>query len=440
MEWEVPPEELMELEKTYIMPCVKKLVPKVFVEGRGAILKDVEGREYIDAYAGVAVVNTGHCRPEIVKAVAEQTSKLIHSSTLYYTYPPVMLAKRLSEIAPMDRGKPKKTFFCNSGGEAVEGAYFLAKKYTGKFEVIALQRSFHGRSLAAMSFTGQVKWKLRAGPAMSGVHFAPAFYCYRCPLGHKEGPPKCSYACALYLREIFNTQTTGQVAAFIAEPILGNGGAVVAPPEYFKIVKEILDEQGVLFICDEIQTGFGRTGKMFAIEHYGVEPDIVTLAKAIAAGLPLGAFIARKHIADALAPGEHFSTFGGNLVSCTAALVNLDILLKENLMANAERVGGYLLKRFSETMDAHPLVGDVRGKGLMIGVELVKDRLSKKPAVEEAEKLVFEAMKRGVLLGIGGVEGNVIRVKPPLVITLEQAERVAEVLDESLKAVEREAL
>ena len=435
---EVSPEELMRLERIYIMPCVKKLVPAVFIEGKGAILKDVYGREYIDAYAGVAVINTGHCHPELVKAVAEQASKLIHSSTLYYTYPPVILAKKLSDIAPMDRGKPKKTFFCNSGGEAVEGAYFLAKKYTGKFEIITLQRSFHGRSLAAMSLTGQVRWKLKAGPSMPGVHFAPSYYCYRCPLNHKEGPPKCDYACAHYLREIFNTQTTGQVAAFIAEPILGNGGAVVAPPEYFKIVKEILDEHDVLFICDEIQTGFGRTGKMFAIEHYGVEPDIVTLAKAIAGGLPMGAFIAKSHIAEALIPGEHFSTFGGNLVSCMAAIANLEILKKENLIENAARVGGFLLKRFREMMDAHKIIGDVRGKGLMIGVELVKDRESKKPAKDEAERVILQALKRGVLVGIGGVEGNVLRVKPPLVITMEQAEKVAEALDGAITAVEKE--
>ena len=203
---------------------------------------------------------------------------------------------------------------------------------------------------------------------------------------------------------------------------------------------EILDENDVLFICDEIQTGFGRTGKMFAIEYYGVKPDIVTLAKAIAGGLPLGAFISKSHIAEALTPGEHFSTFGGNLVSCMAALANLEILRKENLVRNAERVGGYLLKRFSEMMEAHRLIGDVRGKGLMIGIELVKDKDSKKPAKDEAEKVILEALKHRVLVGVGGIEGNVLRVKPPLVITMEQAEKVAEALDEALTTVEREAL
>ncbi len=338
------------------------------------------------------------------------------------------LAERLAAIAP---GRLRKTFFGNSGAEAVEGALRLAKAYSGKHEVIALQTAFHGRTAGSLVVTGNAARKKRGGPYQPGVAFAPAPYAYRCRYCHGS----CTLACADAVEDTLRYETSADVAAFIAEPVLGEGGIVVPAPGYFARVKEILDRHGILFIADEVQSGFGRTGRMFAIEHYGVEPDIMALAKGIADGFPLGAFIAPPEIADAFQPGEHLSTFGGNPVSCAAGVANIAVLLEEDLLGRSATLGAWAKDRLHGMADRHELIGEVRGLGLMIGVELVRDRATKEPASVEAAAVRRICRERGVLIGVGGQEGNVLRVQPPLVITRDELSHALDVMEETIATV-----
>jgi 4-aminobutyrate aminotransferase-like enzyme len=332
----------------------------------------------------------------------------------------------LAQISP---GALQKSFFGNSGAEALEGAMRLAKQFTNRTELVCLTMSFHGRTVGTLSITGNYSRKKGGGPYLSGIAFAPAPYCYRCPL--KLEYPQCGVACAEFLEHVFRYQTAGGVAAFIAEPILAEGGIIIPPPEYFKTAIEIVRDHGALFIADEVQSGFGRTGKLFAIEHYDVEPDIMCMAKGIANGFPLGAFIARPDIAEAFTPGDHLSTFGGNPVSCAAAMANIDVMSDEKLPQNAMVRGDELLNSLIEFKEKYSLVGDVRGKGLMIGIELIKDK-NKTPAPEETRQIRKLCREAGVLIGIGGVFGNVLRLQPPLVLTAEESQRVLDVLEKSL--------
>ncbi len=428
-------EDIIRYADEYLITSmVEGLEPVVVAEARGAKIIDVNGRGYIDAFSGISVVNVGHTRPELVEAAFEQAKKFIHvASYVYYSPPTILLAKRLAEIAPGRR--LKKTFFGNSGAEAVECALKLARKYTKRHEFIALMASFHGRTLGALSVTGQwARRRFDMGPYLPGVAFAPSPYCYRCPLRQKY--PECSLACALMVEDVIKYSTSNNVAAFIAEPILGEGGIIVPPPEYFRVVKEILDKHGILFIADEVQTGFARTGKMFGIEHYGVEPDIVAMAKGIAGGFPISACTTTPEIGDSFEPGDHLSTFGGNPVSAAAALVNIEIILKERLDEQARDKGEYLMKRLDELRGRHRLIGDIRGKGLMVGVELVRDE-KKTPAIEEAKAVRRILRELGILVGRGGVTGSVIRIQPPLIISKEDLDRVVDALDEALRRVER---
>jgi len=406
--------------------------PTVVVEGRGATVRDIDGKEYIDCYAGISVVNAGHCHPKIVQAIKDQAERLIHCcSYVYHTIPAAELASRLATLAP---GGLRKTFFGNSGAEANECALKLAKKYTKRHEIIALECSFHGRTIGTLSVTGQAARKrYDMGPYLSGVFFAPAPYCYRCTFGQEY--PECNLACARRLEAVVRFHSSSNIAALIVEPVLGEGGIIVPPEGYFKTIREILDAHNILLVVDEVQTGFGRTGKLFAIEHYGVEPDMITLGKAIAGGPPLSACLAPAEIADAFEPGDHLSTFGGNPVSCAAAIANLEVLEEDRLVDAAREKGGYLMRRLEELKHSHELIGDVRGRGLMVGVELVKDERSRKPAVEEAFRLKEKARDRGVLLGYGGVERNTIRFQPPLVITEEQIDEALTVFDDALSTI-----
>jgi 4-aminobutyrate aminotransferase / (S)-3-amino-2-methylpropionate transaminase / 5-aminovalerate transaminase len=407
----------------YLLPVVAQGVePVVVVGGSGRTLTDVEGRTYLDCFSGISVVNAGHNHPRVLAAAREQMERLVHCCSYVYQVPVVgRLAEKLAAVTP---GDLKRSFFSNSGAEANEAALRLAKQATGRREVVALTYGFHGRTVGTLSVTGNSARKKNNGPYLPGVAFGPAPYCYRCPLGLKY--PSCDVACAHALEDVIRLQTAGDVAAFLAEPVLGEGGILTPPPEYFEIAARIFHDQGALFVVDEVQTGFGRTGKLFAIEHSpGAPPDILTLAKGIANGFPLGALVAREPVSEAMKPGDHLSTFGGNPISCAAALANLAVIEEEGLVENAARRGEELLERFRPLQESCPLVGDVRGRGLMIGLELVRDRQTKEPAAQEAKAVRAALRERGILIGVGGVFGNVVRVQPPLSITADECDRAA---------------
>ncbi len=405
--------------RDYVMTgFVKSVVPIVIDHAQGAVVTDINGRDYIDCFAGISVVNAGHCNPQVIAAAKAQMEKLVHcGSYIYHAQPVGDLAEKIAEIAP--RGLTK-TFFGNGGAEAIEGAMKLARLYTGKHEFISLHASFHGRSWGALSITGNQGRKKRGGPYAAGVAFAPAPYVYRSQW--HDDPDECGRQCAQAIDEVIRFATSGDVAAFIAEPVMGEGGILVPPGNYFKEVKKILDQHGILFIADEVQSGFARTGKMFAIEHYGVVPDILVTAKGIADGFPLSAFTSRPEIAAAYKPGDHLSTFGGNPVSCAAALANIEFIQKEDLSARAIETGAYAMAKLRDLRKQHSIMGDVRGLGLMIGVELVRDE-KLTPATSEADAIRESLLKKGVMVGVGGVYGNVIRFQPPLVITRQQIDQ-----------------
>ena len=402
--------------KDYVMTgFLKSVVPIVIDHASGVKVWDENGREYLDCFSGISVVNAGHNHPRVVAAAKAQVDKLIHcSSYLYHVAPVADLAEKLASIAPSGL---TKSFFGNGGAEAIEGALKLARLYTGKHEFISLQGSFHGRSWGALSLTGNQGRKKRGGPYAPGIAFAPAPYAYRSLW--PNDPEECARQCAKSIDEIIRFATAGDVAAFIAEPVMGEGGILVPAQNYFREVKKVLDQHGILFIADEVQSGFGRTGKMFAIEHYGVTPDILVTAKGIADGFPLSAYTTRPEIAAAYKPGDHLSTFGGNPVACAASLANIRVMEEENLPARAAETGEYAMKKLRDLQKQNPLIGEVRGLGLMIGVELVRDE-KLTPANSEAEAIRDALLRQGVLVGVGGVYGNVVRFQPPLIITKAQ--------------------
>src|SRR6266699_440256 len=402
--------------KDYVMTgFMKSVVPIVIDKASGSIVTDVNGREYLDCFAGISVVSAGHNNPQVIAAAKTQMEKVVHcASYIYHVAPVADLAEKIAHIAP--RGLTK-TFFGNGGAEAVEGAMKLARLYTDKHEFIPLHASFHGRSWGTLSVTGNVGRKRRGGPYAPGVTFAPAPYAYRSQW--PNDPEECGRQCARAIEDVIRFTTSDDVAAFIVEPVMGEGGIIVPPRNYFKEVKKVLDHHGILFIADEVQSGFARTGKMFAIEHYGVEPDILVTAKGIADGFPLSAFTTRPEIAAAYKPGDHLSTFGGSPVSCAAALANIQFMLDEDLPARAAEIGEYAMKKLRELQKHNPIIGEVRGLGLMIGAELVRDE-KLTPASSEAEAIRDSLLRQGVLVGVGGVYGNVVRFQPPLIITKEQ--------------------
>ena len=408
---------------------LKKVQPIVIDRAEGAKVWDESGREFVDLFSGISVVNAGHGRPEVLEAAAGQMRRLVHcNSYLYHNRPAADFAEALASIMP--HPDLRVSFFGNSGAEAIEGAMRLAKQSTGRSEFVALEMSFHGRTVGTLSVTGNWNRKKKGGPYLPGVAFAAAPHPYRSPFG--SDPEVVERECARDLERAIDLGTSGDVAAFIAEPVLGEGGIIVPPPGYFKRVKEILDRRGILFICDEVQSGFGRTGRMLAIEHFGVVPDIVVTAKGIADGFPLSAFTTRDEIARAFTPGDHLSTFGGNPVSCAAALANLQVFRKEKLAERSEAAGRRLLAKLRDLMTRHAIVGDVRGLGLMAGVELVSDRKEKTPAPEAATTIQARLLEDGFLVGVGGYHGNVLRLQPPLVIEDADLDRAVTALDRAL--------
>ena len=405
--------------------------PIVVGAASGATVTDVDGTVYTDLFSGISVVGAGHGHPRVIDAARRQMDDLVHCASYVYHVPVVAdLAERLAMITP---GRLQRTFFGNSGAEAVEGALRLARAHTGRRETIALQTSFHGRTAGSLAVTGNSQRKKRGGFPPSGVAFAPAPHPYRCRMCQGS----CTLACADAVEDTLRYETAGDVAAFIIEPMLGEGGLVPLPDGYLERLKPLLDRENILLIIDEVQTGFGRTGKMFGVEHTGVEPDIMTMAKGIADGFPLGAFIARDDIAAAFRPGEHMSTFGGNPVSCAAALATIDVLVDEQLPARAAALGAATMRRLEMLAAECDVVGEVRGLGLMIGIELVIDRATKQPAADAAALVKRQCRENGVMVGVGGYFGNVMRIQPPLVIGDDQLGRALDVVESAIRSLSR---
>ena len=427
-----------ERHARYLLPAVAHYYAESIVleSGAGLTLRDVDGREYLDFFGGILTVSVGHCDPRVTEPLKAQIDRLGHVSTLYPTLPIVDLAERLAGMTP---GRLSKSMFTTSGTEADETAVVLAQVYTGAQEVLALRHGYSGRSVLAQSLTAHGSY--RAVPSqVPGIKHALSPYCYRCPLGLSY--PSCEVKCATDLRELIQTTTTGHLAAFLAEPIQGVGGFVTPPPEYFRIAVDIVREHGGVFICDEVQTGFGRTGgRMFGIEHWGVEPDIMTMAKGVANGMPLGVTIATDEIAGAFQKAT-ISTFGGNPMCCAAANATLDVIEGEDLVANAEDQG----RRLREGLEALQqrfgrTIGDVRGMGLMQALELVVDERAgdRTPDPASTARLFEETKRRGLLVGRGGLYGNVVRIAPPLTVSAGQVDDALEILGASFEALSGDA-
>jgi 4-aminobutyrate aminotransferase-like enzyme len=404
--------------------------PLVIERGEGMHVWDDQGNRYLDCFGGVLTVSVGHANPAVNKAIHEQVDRVMHTSTLYVNKPVTELAEKIAEVTP---GKLKRTFFTNSGSEADETALLIARLYTGRQDIIALRHAYHGRTMLAMSAAGHSTWR-HGGTAVAGIHHAIAPYCYRCPFGLSY--PDCGVRCAKDVEEVIQTTTSnGQIAAFIAEPILGVGGFIVPPKEYFGIVREIVNRYGGIFIADEVQTGWGRTGdKWCGIEHWDVEPDVMTFAKGMANGAPIGATVTTDEIAGALRPLT-FSTFGGNPVSSAAALATIRYMEEKDLPRNAAVVGSYLRQKLEALKEKYPVIGDVRGMGLMQAIECVTDRKTKEPAPKAVIKVFEETRKRGVLIGKGGLWGNVIRLGPPLIATKSDIDELVTALDAAFATV-----
>ena len=409
-----------------------RVYPLVVEEARGAMVQDVDGNRYLDFTAGIAVVATGHSHPAVVRAIQEQAERFIHMAGTDFYYPAqVKLAEALGRVTP---GKGQKhTFFCNSGTEAVEAAFKLARYKTRRPLMIAFQGAFHGRTMGALSLTGSKAGQRRQfSPLVPGVTHIPYANCYRCPYGLTY--PSCKMHCVNVIKdEYFRTIVPPEdVAAIVVEPIQGENGVVVPPPEFHPMLKAIAREHGILYVADEVQTGMGRTGRMFASEHWDVEPDIITIGKGIASGLPMGAIVASKQTMDWPA-GSHANTFGGNPVACEAALMTIQLLEKQ-YVANAARIGGYLMEELRSMQQRHRLIGDVRGKGLMIGIEIVRDPATKDMAVQERDDIIQRCFQKGLLLL--GCGQSAIRLVPPLMITKQEADTALEILEAVLAQVE----
>jgi 4-aminobutyrate aminotransferase-like enzyme len=418
-------QDIIDKHNKFLFSCVANYYdePLVVDHAKGTYVYDSEGKEYLDFFGGIVTISVGHCNEKVTGAIQKQSAKLQHISTLYPNEPHVRLAEKLAQITP---GRLQKSFFTNSGTEANETAVLLAELHTKCQDVIALRHGYSGRSHLAMSLTGHAAWRLTPA-ATPGVHHIPNAYCYRCPFGLTY--PSCDLKCAKDLEDAIKTVTSGRLAAFVAEPIQGFGGFITPPKEYFKEIVAIVRKYGGLFICDEVQTAWGRTGgRIFGIEHWGVEPDIMTFAKGMANGAPIGATIAAPEIADSM-KGMSISTFGGNPVTSAAALATIAVIEEENLVENARVMGQRLRDGLQEMQKKYPVIGDVRGMGLMQGLELVGENKQPQP---EAAKRLFEATKaNGLLIGKGGLAGNVIRITPPLNVTADQIDQALKKLDRS---------
>ena len=427
-------ERILAGDRKFMSPSYTRSYPLVAKRGHGVIIEDVDGNEFLDFSAGIAVTSTGHCHPEVVAAIQKQAADLIHmSGTDFYYEQMVTLAERLSRVAPMHG--PHRFYYGNSGAEAIEAAIKVARYHTRRQHIIAFYGAFHGRTMGALSLTAsKPQQRRRFAPLMPGVEHVPYPNLYRRPVG--TAPGEYGVECARFIEErLFKTMVPPEeVAAIFVEPIQGEGGYLVPPPEFLQELRRICDAHGILLVADEVQSGCGRTGKWWAIEHAGVEPDIVCIAKGIASGMPLSVMMTRAEIMDWV-PGSHASTFGGNPVCIAAALATMDVLEREAIH-NAEVVGHHIMQRISQWPERHSIVGDVRGRGLMIGIEIVTDKRTKAPAGPERDRIVERAFERGLL--VLGAGPNTIRLSPPLIVTAEQADVALDILDECIGVVERQ--
>jgi len=427
--------ELVKKDESLISPSYVRYYPLVIESGEDCILRDVDGNEYIDFNSGLVCLNVGHRHPKVVSAIKNQCDRFLHySNTDFYYREVVDLAEKLSEITP---GRfEKKVYFGNSGAEAVEAAVKLSKWHTRKHRFIAFVGGFHGRTLGALSLTGSKPVQKRYFfPMLPGVTHVPYPHCYRCPF--KLSYPNCDYWCVDFIDELVLQRYVPpeEVAGIVFEPIQGEGGYVVPPPEYFQRLKKIADRYGLILIDDEVQSGVGRTGRWFAIEHWKVEPDIICIAKAIASGLPLGVTVARSRLMD-WERGSHASTFGGNPLACVAALAVINVIKEEKLLENAEKQGNYIMKRLQDLKDECEIVGNVQGKGLMIGAEIVEDNETKNPGADKAREVMMRCWKRGIALITCGT--STLRIVPPLTITRELVDAGLEIIEDAIKEVEKE--
>ena len=423
-------EEINRKQKEYVFPSVTTYYSDPLPMDHGAMqhVWDVEGKKYLDFFGGIVTISVGHCNPRVTSRSKAQIDRLQHVSTCFPNEPMVTLAEKLAQITP---GALKKSYFTNSGTEANETAIQIARMHTGNFEVVALRHGYSGRSALARGLNGMSTW--RRSTIEVGIVHAMNPYCYRCPLGLKY--PDCEVACAKDIENTIQFSTSGRIAAFLAEPIQGVAGFVTPPKEYFKMAFSIVKQYGGDFVADEVQTGWGRTGhKWFGIEHWEVEPDMITAAKGMGNGVPIGLTVAKPEIADSF-QGLTISTFGGNPVTCATAKAVIDVIEEDDLRTNAAVVGGYFRKKLEELQQKHPLIGDVRGMGLMQALELVEDRTTKQPSPAGTNALMEEARKRGLLIGKGGFHGNVIRMSPPLNISKADVDEAVRILDESFATV-----
>src|SRR5580704_11086872 len=425
-------EEVVRKHKEYLWPAVTNFYKEPLVAYHASMqhVWDVEGKKYLDFFGGILTVSVGHANPKITGPVKAQIDRFQHLSTLYPNEAIVGLAEKVASITP---GALKCSYFTSSGTEANEYAILLARMATGSFDIVALRHAYSGGSSLTKSVTAQAPWR-KSGIVSVGISHAINPYCYRCPLGLKY--PDCEVACAKDVENLIQTGTSGHIAAFIAEPIQGVGGFITPPPEYFKIVFNAVKKYGGLFISDEVQTGFGRTGKhWFGIEHWEVIPDIITCAKGMGDGVPIGATVTTSELAGSYR-GLTISTFGGNPVTSVAARATIDVIEEEHLLENAHTVGNYFRAKLEELQEKHPLIGEVRGKGLMQGLELVRDRKTKEPAPTATAELLERTRNNGLLVGKGGLYGNVVRLSPMLNIGKADVDEAIRLLDKSFSEVQ----
>ncbi len=423
--------KLLKLKDRYVPKGIFVTVPAFIKRAEGAVIEDIDGNIMLDFAGGIGSLNIGYSHPEVVETVKRQAEKFFHSSInvlLYESY--IQLAKVLAEITPGNFDK--KTMFVNSGAEAVENAVKIARRYTGKTDIVCFEGGFHGRTLLAMSLTSKVKpYSFGFGPFAPGIHKLPFAYCYRCSYGLE--PDGCNFRCAERLIEIFESVVSAEnVAAVILEPVQGEGGFILPPDEFITRIRNICDRNNVLLISDEVQTGFCRTGKMFASGYWEVEPDIITTAKSISGGLPLSAVTARAEIIESPQVGGIGGTFSGNPVACAAALKTIEIMKRDNFEAKAMEIGEVVRRRFGKMMREFEIIGDVRGRGAMIAMELVKDRKTKEPAADETKVIIKECYEKGLVLLNAGLYSNVLRILVPLVVTKEQLESGLDIIERTV--------